>query len=268
MVWTLLFGFLHFSDLQNIRSCGTIVPANDKTPLRLPVNDFLYLNGQLHITGRVETGVIRVGMEVSFSPLKLNGEVKSIKLINWGSWPEPMSSRQVSEASIGDIVGFTLKDTEMRVSTKPSEGFVSIKEIQSGNIVSDSNYPAKEAKTFRAEITVFNHPSRITSGYSPRLQCNNQNITCKFTKLIAKIDKKVKKSLEDSPEMLRNGDTALVQIVPTEPVCVEPFKDYPGLGRFAVIDMKQTVAVGVITEVERYEETNNDFKPDRIKYEK
>jgi elongation factor 1-alpha len=34
-------------------------------------------------------------------------------------------------------------------------------------------------------------------------------------------------------------------------MCVEAFNQYPPLGRFAVRDMKQTVAVGVIKEVVR-----------------
>jgi elongation factor 1-alpha len=31
-------------------------------------------------------------------------------------------------------------------------------------------------------------------------------------------------------------------------MCVETFKDYPPLGRFAVRDMRKTVAVGVIKQ--------------------
>jgi elongation factor 1-alpha len=38
-------------------------------------------------------------------------------------------------------------------------------------------------------------------------------------------------------------------MVPTKPMCVEVFSEYPPLGRFAVRDMKQTVAVGVIKEI-------------------
>jgi len=40
---------------------------------------------------------------------------------------------------------------------------------------------------------------------------------------------------------------------PTKPMCVEPFTQYAPLGRFAVRDMRQTVAVGVIKEVEKKE---------------
>ena len=36
-------------------------------------------------------------------------------------------------------------------------------------------------------------------------------------------------------------------------MCVEAFNQYPPLGRFAVRDMKQTVAVGVIKEVVKKE---------------
>jgi len=34
-------------------------------------------------------------------------------------------------------------------------------------------------------------------------------------------------------------------------MCVESFQEYPPLGRFAVRDMRQTVAVGVIKSVEK-----------------
>ena len=44
---------------------------------------------------------------------------------------------------------------------------------------------------------------------------------------------------------------ACLLAVPTKPLCVEAFVDYPPLGRFAVRDMRQTVAVGVIKEVKK-----------------
>lgn len=43
----------------------------------------------------------------------------------------------------------------------------------------------------------------------------------------------------------------LVKLIPLKPVCVETFADYPRLGRIAVHDMGQTVAVGIIKEVEK-----------------
>jgi len=43
----------------------------------------------------------------------------------------------------------------------------------------------------------------------------------------------------------------MIKLVPTKPLCVEVFSEYPPLGRFAVRDMKQTVAVGIIKAVEK-----------------
>jgi elongation factor 1-alpha len=43
----------------------------------------------------------------------------------------------------------------------------------------------------------------------------------------------------------------MVKMIPSKPMCVEKFSDYPPLGRFAVRDMRQTVAVGVIKDVEK-----------------
>ena len=48
---------------------------------------------------------------------------------------------------------------------------------------------------------------------------------------------------------VKSGDAAIVKLVPSKPMCVEPFSDFPPLGRFAVRDMRQTVAVGVIKSV-------------------
>jgi elongation factor 1-alpha len=43
----------------------------------------------------------------------------------------------------------------------------------------------------------------------------------------------------------------MVIMVPLKPMCVESFAEYPPLGRFAVRDMKTTVAVGVIKHVDK-----------------
>jgi elongation factor 1-alpha len=50
---------------------------------------------------------------------------------------------------------------------------------------------------------------------------------------------------------LKSGDSAIFDIVPGKPMCVESFFGYPPLGHFAVCDMRQTVAVGVIKAVVR-----------------
>merc|ERR1712187_265946 len=77
------------------------------------------------------------------------------------------------------------------------------------------------------------------------------HIACKFSELLEKIDRRSGKKLEDNPSKIKSGDACIVKMIPTKPMCVEAFAQYAPLGRFAVRDMRQTVAVGVIKSVDK-----------------
>ena len=98
-----------------------------------------------------------------------------------------------------------------------------------------------------------NHPGEIHAGYSPVLDCHTSHIACKFAELKEKMDRRTGKTTEANPKSIKSGDAAMIVMVPSKPMCVETFSEFPPLGRFAVRDMKQTVAVGVIKEVEKTE---------------
>ena len=83
------------------------------------------------------------------------------------------------------------------------------------------------------------------------LDCHTAHIACKFAELIEKCDRRSGKKLEDAPKSVKTGDAAIVTLIPSKPMCVEAFHEFPPLGRFAVRDMKQTVAVGVIKSVDK-----------------
>lgn len=100
---------------------------------------------------------------------------------------------------------------------------------------------------------MLNHPGEIRAGYSPVLDCHTAHIACKFQELKEKGDRRSGKKLEDNPNSIKSGDTAIVKLKPQKPMCVEKFSEYAPLGRFAVRDMRQTVAVGVIKDVDNKE---------------
>lgn len=87
-----------------------------------------------------------------------------------------------------------------------------------------------------------NHPGQIAAGYTPVLDCHTAHIACKFAELKEKVDRRSGKKIEDNPKALKSGDAGIVELIPTKPMCVEAFTDYAPLGRFAVRDMRQTVA--------------------------
>jgi elongation factor 1-alpha len=201
-------------------------------PLRLPLQDVYKIGGIGTVpVGRVETGVLKPGMLVTFAPSMVTTEVKSVE----------MHHETLKEATPGDNVGFNIKN-------------VSVKDIRRGNVCSDSkNDPAKPTVNFTAQVIILNHPGQIHAGYTPVLDCHTAHIACKFTELKEKVDRRSGKKLEDNPKAVKSGDACIAVLTPTKPMCVEDFKTYPPLGRFAVRDMRQTVAVGVIKSVEKKE---------------
>merc|ERR1711948_145365 len=208
-------------------------------PLRLPLQDVYKIGGIGTVpVGRVETGSIKAGMVVTFSPAAVTTEVKSVE----------MHHTTVEEAVPGDNVGFNVKN-------------VSVKDIRRGNVAGDSkNDPPKGTKSFFAQVIVLNHPGEIKNGYSPVLDCHTAHIACKFQEIKEKCDRRSGKKLEDNPKFVKSGDAAMVDMIPSKPMCVESFSDYAPLGRFAVRDMKQTVAVGVIKTTEKVEATGKVTK--------
>ncbi|CAF1669758.1 unnamed protein product, partial [Didymodactylos carnosus] len=100
-------------------------------------------------------------------------------------------------------------------------------------------------------VIVLNHPGQIGQGYAPVLDCHTAHIACKFAELIEKVDRRTGKTIEEAPKFLKSSEAAMVRMIPSKPMCVEKFSDYPPLGRFAVRDMRQTVAVGVIKDVDK-----------------
>jgi elongation factor 1-alpha len=208
-------------------------------PLRLPLQDVYKIGGIGTVpVGRVETGVLKPGMVVMFAPAMLSTEVKSVE----------MHHESLQEALPGDNVGFNVKS-------------VSVKEIRRGMVCGDTkNDPPKGCESFRAQVIILNHPGEIHAGYTPVLDCHTAHIACKFNELVEKIDRRSGKTMEASPKAVKSGDAAIVELVPSKPMCVEAFAEYPPLGRFAVRDMRQTVAVGVIKSVSKVDKVGKATK--------
>ena len=197
-------------------------------PLRVPLQDVYKIGGIGTVpVGRVETGVMKPGIEAKFAPAGITAEIKSLE----------MHHEQLDEAYPGDNVGFNVKG-------------VAVKDLKRGDVASDANNePASNVTSFEAQVIVMNHPGEITEGYTPILDCHTAHVACKFTKIKEKMDRRTGKTLEENPESIKEGDACIVEMEPTKDLCVETFTDFPPLGRFAVRDMRQTVAVGVVKSI-------------------
>jgi len=196
-------------------------------PLRLPLQDVYKIGGIGTVpVGRVETGILKPGMSVTFAPAMLSTEVKSVE----------MHHESMEEAKPGDNVGFNVKN-------------ISLKQIRRGMVAGDSKKdPPCKTEKFTAQVIILDHPNKIMAGYTPVLDCHTAHIACRFNKLITLMNKRTGAIIEENPKSAKSGQAVLVDMIPSKPMCVETYKDYPPLGRFAVRDMRKTVAVGIIKQ--------------------
>ncbi len=202
------------------------VPPTDK-PLRLPIQDVYTIKGVGCVpVGRVETGVLKPGDKIVVMPSGKTGEVKTVEAHH----------EQLPQAVPGDNVGFNVRGLEK-------------KDINRGNVVGHVNSPPTVAKEFTAQIVVLSHPTAIPVGYTPVFHMHTAQVSCTITEIQKSLDPKTGQTKEENPKFLKTGDAAIVKITPLKPLCVEEFKKFPQLGRFAIRDMGQTVAAGVILSI-------------------
>ncbi|NYZ78790.1 translation elongation factor EF-1 subunit alpha [Candidatus Micrarchaeota archaeon] len=214
----------------------TLVEAFDKftvpskpldKPLRLPVQDVFTITGHGTVpVGRVETGVMKPGDLITFMPSGAKGEVKSIE----------MHHQPLTEAKPGDNVGFNVKGVDK-------------KNLKRGEVAGPASNPPTVVQEFTANIVVLEHPTAILKGYTPVFHIHTAQMACTITDILEKKDPKTGQTVQKNPDFIKTGDVAIVKVKPLRPLVVEKFSEFPQLGRFAIRDMGQTVAAGVVLEV-------------------
>ena len=197
-------------------------------PFRLPIQDVYSISGIGTVpVGRIETGIMKKGMKVSFMPANKDGEIKSIE----------MHHEEQPQALPGDNVGFNVRG-------------VGKNDIRRGDVCGPADIPPTVADEFTAQIVVLQHPSALTVGYTPVFHCHTAQIACTFVELRKKLDPRSGETKEENPTFLKSGDAAIVQIKPSRPMVIESVKEIPQLGRFAIRDMGTTIAAGMCIAVQ------------------
>ncbi|MDI6904350.1 MAG: translation elongation factor EF-1 subunit alpha [Candidatus Bathyarchaeia archaeon] len=202
-------------------------PKPLKKPLRLPVQDVYSITGVGTVpVGRVETGVLKEGDEIIFMPANKKAEVKSLE----------MHHTRMPRAEPGDNVGFNVRG-------------IARTDVRRGDVCGHATNPPTVAKEFIGQIIVIYHPTAIAAGYTPVVHYHTGQVACRFTELLKKIDPRSGQVVEEKPTFLKTGDSAIVRLEPLHPIAIEPYTEFPELGRFAIRDMGTTVAAGVVKEI-------------------
>jgi elongation factor 1-alpha len=199
--------------------------------LRVPCQDVYKIKGAGVVpVGRVETGVMKVGMQVHVAPTNFTGDLRSIE----------MHHEAMQTAEPGDNIGFNIRG-------------ITMKDIYRGAVIASADAPCNVVTPqggMTAQLIVIWHPTALSIGYTPVVHSHTAQIACRFVELQKKMDPKTGQVTEANPQFIKKGDLAVCKLTPIKKFPLEKYKDFPEVGRIAVRDMGRTVAVGVVLNVE------------------
>ena len=181
-------------------------PATDG-PLRMPIQDVYRVGDRRLLAGRIESGTLRVGDQVVFSPRNKTGFVKSIE-----RWNRPPAT----EATAGESIAIEL-DAPLYV--------------ERGQVASHLVGAPVETERFEARIFWLGRQD-LVPGRDYLLKLATQEVICRIEQVRRVIDVATLGAAEATS--VARHQIAEVSIATVRPVAVDDFSRVPALGRFVI----------------------------------
>lgn len=198
-------------------------------PIRMPLID-KYKDMGTVVMGKIESGMMKLNDKLLVMPNKVKVEVVSILY----------EDEETDSAICGDNVKLKLKGIEEE-------------EISPGFVLCDLKDSCQVAKVFDAQVVILDYPSIITSGFNSILHIHAATCEVQIKLIIGLVDKKTgEKDLKNRPKFIRQDQIAICRfevLGNNVAVCMEPFKNFPQLGRFTLRYENKSVAVGKVLKV-------------------
>ena len=182
-------------------------------PVRMPVVD-RYKDMGTMVLGKVESGTISKGTVLTLMPNKITVEVMML-------WTD---DKEVDQSSPGENLKLKLKNVEED-------------DVSPGFVLCTPNNLCHTGRIFEAQIVILEHKSIICAGYSAvmHIHCSAEEVT--ITDILWLVDRKTGEKSKKQPHFIKQDQMAIVRLCVTGGVvCMEPFKDFPQMGRFTLRD--------------------------------
>src|ERR1700688_2460941 len=191
-------------------------------PLRFCVQDVYRFDGRRIIAGRIETGTLRVGDQLVFSPANKSSVVATIE--RWGNAPAN------GAAMAGDSIGITLAEQIF---------------VERGYVASHQNETPVETNRFHADLFwIVREPLRVGHFYDLRLA--TQQVKCQIVSIEEVTDSSTLQTTSEGREQLERNEVGRLTIQTRGPLVMDNHDRIPNLGRFVIIDEGQICGGGTI----------------------
>ena len=195
--------------------------ADGDLPLRFCVQDVYRFDERRIIAGRIETGKLRVGDELVFSPANKASKVQSIE--EWGGNGD-------GEAVAGDSIGITLSEQIF---------------VERGYVASHQTDTPIEANRVHADVFwIVREPMRSGRLYDLRLA--TQEVKCEIVSIDEVMDSSTLEATKDKREKLERNEVGRLTLQTRSPLVIDNHDRIPKLGRFVIVDDDQICGGGTI----------------------
>jgi bifunctional enzyme CysN/CysC len=190
-------------------------------PLRFCVQDVYRFDQRRIVAGRIETGTLRVGDELVFSPANKSSVVATIE--RWNASTD-------GAATSGDSIGITLSEQIF---------------VERGYVASHQTDTPIETNRFRADLFwIVREPLRVGRLYNLRLA--TQEVKCQVVSIEEVMDSSTLEAKIDKREQLERNEVGRLTIQTRGPLVIDNHERIPNLGRFVIVEEGEIRGGGTI----------------------
>jgi len=190
-------------------------------PLRFPIQDVYRMDTRRILAGRIESGTIKIGDQLLFSPHNKTARVATIE--RWSSAPQEV-------AHAGESIGITLSDQIF---------------IERGHIASHQTDSPVESNRLHAKVFWIARES-LRAGERYRIKLVTQEVECQVVTLTNVVDAATLGPSSSERFELRANEVGDVILQTRAPLVFDNYDRIPNLGRFVLTDGQKLVAGGTI----------------------
>lgn len=190
-------------------------------PLRFCVQDVYRFDDRRIIAGRIETGILRVGDQLVFSPANKSSKVQTIERGNADS---------AETAIAGDSIGITLTEQIF---------------VERGYVASHQTETPIETNRFHADLFWIAR-ERLRTGKVYDVRLATQEVKCQVVSIDQVTDSSTLQVRIDKPEHLERNEIGRLTLQTRAPLVLDNHERIANLGRFVLVDEGRICGGGII----------------------
>ncbi|KAK8292484.1 hypothetical protein V6Z12_D06G125500 [Gossypium hirsutum] len=197
-------------------------------PLIMPICDVIKSpsQGQVSACGKLEAGAVRSGSKVLVMPSATIATVRSLE----------RDSQACPIGRAGDNIAVSLNGIDGN-------------HVMAGGVLCHPDFPIAFAKHLELKVLVLDGATPILIGSQLEFHIHHAKEAARVARISFLLDSKTGKVVKKAPRCILAKQSAVVEVILQEAVCVEEFSKCKVLGRVFLRTLGRTVAVGIVTRI-------------------